>query len=181
MASAVRSARMYKSGMGRERRQWSDRRWINMDSRSEQLNRSGLALRRILCAPHRRDVKIIFVSIIMWVHSGKSAAGAQMVRRKEPVEPHATEVTIQTHGYYKYKRTLADVLLFDGTNVNHTLVKDGWCWWYREYAPGIRCWEGWSGRHEQRRTACGLTTSPCRRGSGGIGASWLLTRSEYSP
>ena len=24
----------------------------------------------------------------------------------------------------------------DGTNVNHELVKDGWCWWYRKYAPG---------------------------------------------
>ena len=33
-------------------------------------------------------------------------------------------------------RTLADVLLPDGTNVNHELVKDGWCWWYRTYAPG---------------------------------------------
>jgi len=21
-----------------------------------------------------------------------------------------------------------------GTNVNHMLVKDGWCWWYRKYA-----------------------------------------------
>jgi hypothetical protein len=28
------------------------------------------------------------------------------------------------------------VLLLDGTNVNHTLVKEGWCWWYRKYAPG---------------------------------------------
>jgi hypothetical protein len=27
------------------------------------------------------------------------------------------------------------VLLPDGTNVNHTLVKDGWCWRYRKYAP----------------------------------------------
>jgi micrococcal nuclease len=36
----------------------------------------------------------------------------------------------------KYKRTLADVLLPDGTNANHTLVKEGWCWWYRKYAPG---------------------------------------------
>jgi endonuclease YncB( thermonuclease family) len=32
--------------------------------------------------------------------------------------------------------TIADVFLPDGTNVNHTLVKDGWCWWYRNYAPG---------------------------------------------
>jgi endonuclease YncB( thermonuclease family) len=28
------------------------------------------------------------------------------------------------------------VLLPDGTNVNHMLVKDGWCWWYRKCAPG---------------------------------------------
>jgi endonuclease YncB( thermonuclease family) len=28
------------------------------------------------------------------------------------------------------------VLLSDGTNVNHTLVEEGWRWWYRKYAPG---------------------------------------------
>jgi micrococcal nuclease len=46
------------------------------------------------------------------------------------------EVTLQTHGHDKYGRTLADVFLLDGTNVNHTLVEDGWCWWDRKYAPG---------------------------------------------
>ncbi len=45
------------------------------------------------------------------------------------------QVTLQTHGLDKYGRTIADVLLPDGTNVNQTLVKDGWCWWYRKYAP----------------------------------------------
>jgi len=35
------------------------------------------------------------------------------------------EVTLQTHGTDKYRRTLADVLLPDSTNVNHVLVKDG--------------------------------------------------------
>jgi endonuclease YncB( thermonuclease family) len=35
------------------------------------------------------------------------------------------DVTPQTHGHDKYKRTLADVLLPDGTNVNHELVKEG--------------------------------------------------------
>jgi endonuclease YncB( thermonuclease family) len=45
------------------------------------------------------------------------------------------EVTLQTHGKDKYGRTLADVLLPVGMNVNHELVKDGWCWWYRKYAP----------------------------------------------
>lgn len=46
------------------------------------------------------------------------------------------EVTLQTHGKDKYGRIIADVLLPDGTSVNHELVKDGWCWWYRKYAPG---------------------------------------------
>src|SRR5262249_53523348 len=36
----------------------------------------------------------------------------------------------------KYGRTIADVLLIDGTNVNHELVKDGWCWWYWKYVAG---------------------------------------------
>jgi endonuclease YncB( thermonuclease family) len=46
------------------------------------------------------------------------------------------EVTLQTYGHDKHKRTPGDVILPDGTNVNYTLVKDGWCWWYRKYAPG---------------------------------------------
>lgn len=46
------------------------------------------------------------------------------------------EVTLQTYGLDKYGRTIADVLLPDGMNVNHELVKDGWCWWHRKYAPG---------------------------------------------
>jgi len=39
------------------------------------------------------------------------------------------DVILQTHGLDKYGRTLADVLLPDGTNVNYKkLVKDIW-WW----------------------------------------------------
>lgn len=47
----------------------------------------------------------------------------------------AVEVTLQSHGKDKYGQVLADVLLADGTNVNHELVKDGWCRWYQKYAP----------------------------------------------
>jgi endonuclease YncB( thermonuclease family) len=36
------------------------------------------------------------------------------------------DVILQTHGQGKYGRTLADVLLRDATNINHSLVKDGW-------------------------------------------------------
>ena len=35
------------------------------------------------------------------------------------------DVILQTHGQDKYERTLADVVLFDGMNVNHELVKEG--------------------------------------------------------
>jgi len=28
------------------------------------------------------------------------------------------------------------VFLLDGMNVIHELVKQGWCWWHRKYAPG---------------------------------------------
>ena len=59
-----------------------------------------------------------------------------------PVEPQAKEVSIQTHGHDKYRRTIADVILPDGTYVNHTLVKDGWCWWYRKYEPTDTVLEG---------------------------------------
>jgi|SRR5215467_6919665 len=46
------------------------------------------------------------------------------------------EVALNTFGLDKYGRTIADVLLPNGTNVNHTLVRQGWCWWDRKYAPG---------------------------------------------
>jgi endonuclease YncB( thermonuclease family) len=58
------------------------------------------------------------------------------------VELHAEEVTVQTHGLDRYGRTLGDVLLLDGTNVNHALVKDSLCWWFRTYAPWDTVLEG---------------------------------------
>ena len=47
---------------------------------------------------------------------------------------YGKEVTLQTHGRDKYKRTIGDVILPDGMNLNQELVKQGWCWWYRKYA-----------------------------------------------
>ncbi len=47
----------------------------------------------------------------------------------------AMEVTVEPHGKDKYGRIMADVLLADGTNVSHVLVKEGRCWWARKSAP----------------------------------------------
>jgi endonuclease YncB( thermonuclease family) len=52
------------------------------------------------------------------------------------------DVTIQTYGHDKYRRTIGEVILPDGMNLNQELVKQGWCWWYRTYAPGDRVLEG---------------------------------------
>ena len=45
------------------------------------------------------------------------------------------DVTVNTAGKDRYGRTLGNVTLPDGRSLNHELVKEGWCWWYRKYAP----------------------------------------------
>ncbi len=44
-------------------------------------------------------------------------------------------VTITAHGRDRYGRTVGTVILPDGTPLNDELVRQGWCWWYRKYAP----------------------------------------------
>ena len=44
-------------------------------------------------------------------------------------------VHIVEHGTDKYGRTLGDVILPDGANLNQELVRVGLAWWYRRYAP----------------------------------------------
>jgi endonuclease YncB( thermonuclease family) len=68
------------------------------------------------------------------------------------------DVILQTHGQDKYGRTLGDVFLLDGTNMNHELVKHGWCWWYRKYAPGDTVLEGLE--KEAREAKKGLWAEP---------------------
>ena len=55
----------------------------------------------------------------------------------------------------------------NGTNVNHELVKVGWCWWYRKYAPGDTVLEGLEAETRESKKAYGLLRLRCRRGSGG--------------
>ena len=66
----------------------------------------------------------------------KGQAYGQKAKQAASALVFGKDVTIQTHGKDKYKRTIADVLLPDGMSLNQELVKQGWCWWYRKYAPG---------------------------------------------
>jgi len=72
----------------------------------------------------------------------KGQAYGQKAKQAASALAFRKEVTIQTHGHDKYKRVLGDVILPDGTNLNQELVKQGWCWWYRKYAPRDMVLEG---------------------------------------
>ena len=87
-----------------------------------------------------------------------SEAGAPLARRNGQIRRADRSLSSQTHGLDKYGRTIADVLLPDGTNVNHELVKDGWCWWYRKYAPGDTVLEGLENEAREKRK--GLWADP---------------------
>jgi endonuclease YncB( thermonuclease family) len=49
-------------------------------------------------------------------------------------------------------RTSAEILLPDGMNLNQELVKQGWCCWYRKYAPADTVLEGleWEAREAKK-------------------------------
>ena len=88
----------------------------------------------------------------------KSQAYGQKAKQAISALVFGKEVTLQTFGKDKYGRTIADVLLSDGTNVNHSLVKYGWCWWYQKYAPRNTTLESLEG--EAREAKRGLWADP---------------------
>jgi endonuclease YncB( thermonuclease family) len=73
---------------------------------------------------------------------GKNLAYGERAKQVTSELVYGKEAMLNTYGLDTSGGTLADVLLPEGTNVNHTLVKEGWCWWYRKYAPGNRTLEG---------------------------------------
>jgi micrococcal nuclease len=79
----------------------------------------------------------------------KLAASALVFGRTVTVKPYDTD---------RYKRVVAEVFLADGTNLNHQLVKDGWCWWYRKYAPEDTVFERLQNEARERRK--GLWADP---------------------
>jgi micrococcal nuclease len=45
------------------------------------------------------------------------------------------EVTVIEFSKDKYRRLIADIILPDGRNLNHELVRNGYAWWYRKFVP----------------------------------------------
>jgi micrococcal nuclease len=51
------------------------------------------------------------------------------------------EVAVKVAGYDRYDRTIVEITLPDGKNLNHELGRAGFAWWYRKYAPEDRVLE----------------------------------------
>jgi endonuclease YncB( thermonuclease family) len=47
-------------------------------------------------------------------------------------------VEVRVRDTDRYGRTVAQVILPGGKNLNHELVYAGFAWWYRKYAPNDR-------------------------------------------
>ncbi len=88
----------------------------------------------------------------------KKQAFGQRAKQAASALAFGKDVTIQTHGHDKYRRTIGDVILPNGMNLNHELVKQGWCWWYRKYAPRDTVLEGLE--NEAREGRKGLWADP---------------------
>src|SRR5215472_18830537 len=43
-------------------------------------------------------------------------------------------VTVRVRDIDRYKRTVAEIILPDGRNLNQELVRAGMAWWYRQFA-----------------------------------------------
>ena len=72
----------------------------------------------------------------------KGQAYGQKAKQAASALVFGKEVTLHTFGKDKYGRTIGEVILPDGTNLNQELVRQGWCWWYRKYAPADTVLEG---------------------------------------
>jgi micrococcal nuclease len=68
------------------------------------------------------------------------------------------EVTVKVTGHDRYGRTLGEFMLPDGRDLNRELVRAGFAWWFRRYAPNDRILERLE--TEARNARLGLWADP---------------------
>jgi micrococcal nuclease len=78
-----------------------------------------------------------------------------VARRYAGTLAHGKQVTVEEHGTDRYGRCVGVVLLPDGTNLNHELVRAGMALWYRKYAPNDETLAPWRMKLEAQGGACG--------------------------
>ncbi len=68
------------------------------------------------------------------------------------------QVTVEVVDRDRYGRDIGMVILPDGSNLNHALVKAGLAWWYRKYSPKDKTLE--SLESAARKARVGLWSDP---------------------
>ena len=103
--------------------------------------------------------RLTFISMVLSVSDGDTLSavvngtpeqvrltGIDCPEHDQPFGNEATHLTqhlalekavrVTELGRDKYHRLLGEVVLPNGRMLNRELVREGFCWWYRKYAPG---------------------------------------------
>src|ERR1019366_4551502 len=82
-----------------------------------------------------------------WRRRAHPALGDRLPEVKQPFGTRAKQftgdlafgqmVTVKIRDIDRYKRTVAEVILPDGRNLNQKIVRAGLAWWYQQYAPVV--------------------------------------------
>lgn len=121
-----------------------------------------------------RVVAILDGDTIEVLHTGKAErirlAGIDCPEKKQPFGQRAKQaasglsfgqqVTVHPIDKDRYGRTLATVVLANGKNLNHELVRGGWCWWFTRYAPDDYELEGLEQAARQARKGLWIDPRP---------------------
>lgn len=81
-----------------------------------------------------RDRQQIKVRLVEIDAPESSQAFGQRAKQATSALCFAKTVTVRVKGKDRYDRTLAQILLPDGRNLNRELVATGYAWWYRDYS-----------------------------------------------
>jgi endonuclease YncB( thermonuclease family) len=76
-------------------------------------------------------------------------------------------VIVRVRDIDRYRRTVGEVILPDGRNLNQELVHAGFAWWYRQFAKRDALLPALEQERGRRSAACGATRRRYHRGSGG--------------
>lgn len=90
----------------------------------------------------------------------KGQAYGQRAKQATSARVFGKEVTLRTFGKDRYGRTIAEVILPNGDNLNQILVKEGMCWWYRKYASGNMTLEELETEARERRAGLWAEAQP---------------------
>jgi endonuclease YncB( thermonuclease family) len=64
----------------------------------------------------------------------KSQAFGQQAKQFTAERSFAKQVKIIASGHDRYRRTIGEVILPDGQNLNDLLLANGYAWWYQRYS-----------------------------------------------